>query len=49
MTLDQPLTANYTVTISANRLGSGPRQSYALVVTGDLDSDVPARSRAVRH
>ena len=46
---DQPFTGTYTLTISANRLGLGPRQSYALVVTGDLDNDVPARSRAVRH
>ncbi|HEY8849119.1 MAG TPA: S8 family serine peptidase [Thermoanaerobaculia bacterium] len=45
----QPFAGTYTLTISANHLGLGPRQSYALVVTGDLDNDVSARSRAVRH
>jgi serine protease AprX len=45
----QPLAGTYTITISANRIGLGPRQSYALVMTGDLDSDAQMRSRAVRH
>ncbi|HEX7809300.1 MAG TPA: S8 family serine peptidase, partial [Thermoanaerobaculia bacterium] len=40
------------ITITANRLGFGDRQSYALVLTGDI-ADVqptaPARRRAARH
>lgn len=37
----------YDVTVTANHLGFGPRQSYALVITGDLVQ--PSRVRAVRH
>lgn len=44
----QPLAGTYTISVSANRLGVGQRQSYALVVTGDL-IDSTSRSRAVRH
>lgn len=44
----QPLTGTYTISVSANRLGSGTSQSYALVVTGDL-TDAATRTRAVRH
>lgn len=36
------------VTVSANRLRFGDRQSYALVVTGDVEEAVPAKRRAVR-
>jgi len=40
----------YTVTVSANTLGQGPRQGYALVLTGDFSTVVTAgRTRAVRH
>lgn len=48
VSVTQPLAGMYTISISANRLGLGPRQGYALVVTGDL-TDVATRSRAVRH
>jgi hypothetical protein len=50
-----PLTGNYTISVSAPRLGSGPRQSYALVITGDLTDAIPpianvtARTRSARH
>ncbi|HET7433848.1 MAG TPA: S8 family serine peptidase [Thermoanaerobaculia bacterium] len=52
VSLEQPSTGGYDITISAQRIGQGPRQSYALVVTGDLQAaPAPAASkgRAVRH
>jgi hypothetical protein len=50
VSIAQPLAGTYTVSIFANRLGLGPRQGYALVVTGDLgDGAAHSRSRAVRH
>lgn len=45
--IDEPA-GIYEITVRAHRLGFGPRQSYALVVTGDLD-DVGGRRRAARH
>lgn len=45
----QPLAGIYTITVSASRLGLGPRQSYALVVTGDIGDAQPGRTRAARH
>jgi hypothetical protein len=45
----------YTISVNASHLGSGPRQSYALVVTGDLTDQIPpianatARTRSARH
>ena len=45
----QPLTGVYTISVSAAHLGVGPRQSYALVVTGDIADPAPVRTRAVRH
>lgn len=48
--LDVPAAGVYTVTVAANALGQGPRQGYALVVTGDFSTVVTAgRTRAVRH
>jgi hypothetical protein len=51
----QPVSGSYTITVTASRLGSGARQSYALVVTGDLLDPIPAmppapppRARAAR-
>ncbi|HET8773705.1 MAG TPA: S8 family serine peptidase [Thermoanaerobaculia bacterium] len=38
----------YEITVKAHRLGFGPRQSYALVVTGDLE-DFTVRRRVARH
>ena len=43
-----PAAGTYEITVSAQSLGVGPRQSYALVITGDFDS-LPTRMRAVRH
>jgi Subtilase family len=44
----QPVTGAYSVTIRANRIGSGVRQGYALVMTGDFLNAAPGRARAVR-
>lgn len=44
-----PSTGSYTITVSANHLGQGPRQGYALVVTGDVSDHVLGRVRAVRR
>ncbi len=50
-----PPAGNYTISVTANHLGSGPRQSYALVITGDLTDAIPpiananARVRSARH
>jgi hypothetical protein len=54
VSLDQPPAGIVTISVTANHLGSGPRQSYALVVTGDLTDAIPAmpnatRTRAARH
>jgi hypothetical protein len=38
----------YEITVRAHRIGFGPRQSYALVITGDLE-DVSVRRRVARH
>jgi hypothetical protein len=49
VTLDAAPAGQYTVTVTANRLASGPRQSYALVVTGDFENEAPARHRAAKR
>lgn len=48
VSMAQPLDGIYTISVSAGHLGLGPKQGYALVVTGDL-ADVRMRTRAVRH
>jgi hypothetical protein len=48
VSIDTPATGTYSISVTAARLGVGPRQGYALVVTGDFDS-APARRRAVRR
>ena len=48
VSIPQPVTGVYTITISANHLGAGPRQGYALVITGDFANALGGRSRAVR-
>ena len=48
----QPLSGNYTITVAATRIAQGPRQSFALVVTGDISDPAPQqplRARAARH
>jgi subtilase family protein len=49
VSIAQPLSGTYTISVSATRLGSGPRQGYALVITGDITEAAPGRSRAARH
>ena len=55
VSIAQPAAGAYTISVSASRLGSGPRQSYAIVITGDLTDAIPpmpktpARVRAARH
>ncbi|MEO8381761.1 MAG: S8 family serine peptidase [Acidobacteriota bacterium] len=48
VSLDDPSAGTYEITVSAAHLGFGPRQSYALVITGDFD-DATRRVRSVRH
>ncbi|HVS33884.1 MAG TPA: S8 family serine peptidase [Thermoanaerobaculia bacterium] len=47
--LETPAAGLYTITVNANRLGSGARQSYALVITGDFESATPPKRRAIRR
>ncbi len=50
VTIPTPLTGTYTVNVSAPIIGSGPRQSYALVMTCDLAAAAqPGKRRAARH
>ena len=46
-----PVTGTYTIRVSASRISQGPRQGYALVISGDLSDPLPVigRVRAVRH
>jgi hypothetical protein len=48
VSLPQPASGMYTITVSANHLGVGPRQGYALVMTGDFAAAPAGRMRAVR-
>jgi Subtilase family len=48
VSIAEPAAGTYEVTVSAHRLGFGPRQSYALVITGDVE-DAAMRRRAARH
>jgi hypothetical protein len=48
VSLANPASGAYTINVAAHRLGFGPRQGYALVLTGDF-SVVTLRARAVRH
>jgi hypothetical protein len=49
VSIPTPVNGNYAITISANRLGFGARQGYALVITGDVASATASRSRVARH
>ena len=48
VSIAQPVTGTYTITVAANHLGVGPRQGYALVMTGDFAASAVGRIRAVR-
>jgi hypothetical protein len=47
--LAQPAAGTYDITVTAHHLGIGPRQSYALVISGDVSTAPVSRQRAVRH
>ena len=47
--LESPSAGAYTISVNANRLGSGSRQSYALVITGDFDAATATRRRAIQR
>jgi hypothetical protein len=55
VSIDTPPAGLYTISVIASHLGSGPRQSYALVITGDLTDAIPSmpnpnvRTHAARH
>lgn len=55
VSIDPPSAGLYTISVTASHLGFGTRQSYALVITGDLADPIPAmanptaRVRAARH
>lgn len=49
VSLTTPQSGIATFTVSAHHLGFGERQSYALVITGDVAPVPIPRSRAVRH
>lgn len=49
VSLAAPPSGIATITVSAHHLGFGERQSYALVITGDLAPAPLPRGRAVRH
>jgi subtilisin family serine protease len=48
VSISEPASGIYEITVSAHALGLGPKQSYALVVTGDIDLP-SSRVRAVRR
>lgn len=49
VSIGEPATGTYEITVAAQHLGSGPRQSYALVITGDVAEEPAVRRRASRH
>ncbi len=49
VSISQPLAGIYTISVSAAHIGLGLRQSYALVVTGDIADPQPVRARAAHH
>jgi hypothetical protein len=49
VSIDAPTTGRYTVSVSAQSIGSGSRQGYALVATGDFADPPSTRRRVVRR
>lgn len=49
VSIPQPAAGTYTITVSTHNLGVGPRQSYALVIIGDIADAPSGRMRSVRH
>jgi hypothetical protein len=48
VSLSEPVSGTYTIEVAAHNIGFGSKQSFALVVTGDV-SAATSRTRAVRH
>lgn len=49
VSLADPAAGTYAITVAAQKLGFGSRQSYALVITGDIEDATNGRMRAVRR
>jgi len=50
LTFEAPASGNWTISVTANHLGQGPGQSYALVIDGDLGATpAPSHSRIAHH
>ena len=49
VTIAQPAAGTYSIDVNALRLGLGPKQSYALVITGDFTEARPGKIRAIRR
>jgi hypothetical protein len=49
VSIPAPAAGNYTVSVNAAHITAGPRQNYALVITGDITDAPKARMRAARH
>ena len=47
--IPSPADGIYTISVSASKIAQGTRQSYALVITGDIATPAAGRSRAARH
>jgi subtilase family protein len=46
--IETPASGTAEITVATHHLGSGPRQGYALVITGDIEDSV-VRRRVARH
>lgn len=46
VTIPAPAAGRYSVSVTASKIASGPKQSYALVITGDFSE---TKMRAARH
>jgi len=51
VTINAPVSGRYAIAVDATTIASGPRQSYALVITGDFVgfSQASGKRRAARH
>ncbi|MFZ2491493.1 MAG: S8 family serine peptidase [Thermoanaerobaculia bacterium] len=47
--LEAPAAGTYAITVTAHQLRQGPRQSFAVVVTGDVSVEPVTRRRSVRR
>ncbi len=49
VSIANPVAGSYAFDVIAHALGRGPRQGYALVITGDFSVPVGTKVRVVRH